>query len=65
MGGEVRRLRILHVAVQPILVWDDGDELAPGPGIDAVILPVSKLAGWAASLPAELTKLAEKLDSGE
>lgn len=38
-----RKLRISHVLVQPILVWDDGKELIPGPETNAVAFPINEL----------------------
>lgn len=57
-----RRLRISHLVVQPVLVWDDGEELQPGPPIDPVPMPLSQLATFADNLPGEVAKLAEQLD---
>jgi hypothetical protein len=53
----VTRLRISHVVVQPVLVLDDGEELRPGPPIDPVLLPLSELAEFAASLPDQVAEL--------
>lgn len=60
MGGEVK-LRVLHVLVQPVLVWDDGVELEPGPQVDAVALPVSQLSGFVDGLSGEVEKLEQQL----
>ena len=51
-----RRLRIAHVLIQPVLVWDDGEELAPGPEAVAVQVKLSELAGMADKLRAEVAK---------
>jgi hypothetical protein len=51
------RLRISHVVAQPVLVWDDGEELTPGPPIEAITMPLSKLAALADTLPAEVAAL--------
>jgi hypothetical protein len=63
MGRQVmeRRLRISHVLVQPVLVWDDGDELQPGPQVEPVTLPLSQLAELAENLPPQVAELAERL----
>lgn len=53
-----KRLRIAHVVVQPVLVWDDGEELSPGPAIQPLNVPLSQLAGLAARLPAEIAQMA-------
>lgn len=54
-------LRVSEVLVQPVLVWDDGEELSPGPGVEATKLPLSKLATFGPELLAQLPELAEKL----
>lgn len=38
------RLRVAHVIVQPILVYDDGEELTPGPRMEPVQVRLSDLA---------------------
>ena len=55
------KLRIAHLVVQPVLVWDDGEELTPGPELGQISIPLSKLADFAGSLPAEVAALDEKL----
>lgn len=50
----MRKLRVSHVIVQPVLVWDDGTELAPGPQAQPVQLPLSALPGLPAQILAEL-----------
>ena len=49
-----RRLRILHVVVQPVLVWDDGDTLEDGPAVDAIRATVASLPELAVRLPTEV-----------
>ena len=56
-----RKLRVLRTVLQVETVWDDGDDLAPGPAIDPVALPLSALPDFIASLPDEISKLAEQL----
>lgn len=51
------KLRISHLVVQPVFVWDDGEELTPGPSIEAMTVPLSKLAMLAETLPAEVAGL--------
>lgn len=57
-----RQLRISHVVVKPVVVWDDGEELSPGPDIQPVSVPVSALAGLAERFPAELANIAAQAD---
>ena len=58
-----KRLRILNVVVQPVLVWDDGEELTPGPPLDPVTVLGSKLVEFAEKLPADVQALAERLEA--
>lgn len=57
------KLRIAHLVIQPVLVWDDGEELSPGPELGQISIPLSKLAEFGAGLPAEVAALAAKLES--
>lgn len=57
-----RKLRLQHVLVQPVLVWDDGEELAPGPELKQFATPLSRLAAIADSFPAELAALQARLE---
>ena len=57
------RLRILHVIVQPVVVVDSGDELAPGPEIQPVTIPVARLAELAGQLPGELEAMQREYDA--
>jgi hypothetical protein len=50
------KLRISHVIVQPVLVWDDGEELTPGPQTAPANLPVSALDGLAERLRTEIAE---------
>jgi len=59
----VTKLRIAHLIVQPVLVWDDGEELTPGPELGQISIPLSKLADFAGTLPAEVAALAAKLEA--
>jgi len=56
-----RRLRIQSIILTPVLVWDDGEELSPGPELGQISVPLSKLGEFAAGLPAEVAALAEKV----
>jgi len=55
------KLRISHLVVQPVLAWDDGEELTPGPELAQIALPLSKVSGFIGALPAEVAALQEKL----
>lgn len=55
------KLRISHLIVQAVLVYDDGEELTPGPQLNPIQLPLSKLGEFGASLPAEVAALEAKL----
>lgn len=56
-----RRLRIAHITVQPVLVWDDGEELTPGPDLQAFSVPLSRAIEIISGLPGEVAALAERL----
>lgn len=60
-----RRLRLQSVTIQPVLVWDDGEELTPGPELGAVSLPLSRLDHFRDSIPAEIAALQAKLEEPE
>lgn len=52
-----RRLRVAQVIVTPVLMWDDGEELTPGPQVQAITVPLSGLAEVAESLPVEVARM--------
>lgn len=58
MSASPRRLRVQSLVINVALVWDDGDELAPGPGLEPVVLPLSQVAEFVAALPAQVEALA-------
>lgn len=58
-----RRLRVSHYVVQPVLVWDDGRELAPGPRVDAVALSTTDLLELPGRMPTELMALEAQLSA--
>ena len=59
-----RRLRVSHVVIQPVLVWDDGEELSPGPELQGFSVPLSRVPGIIDSLPGEVELLATKIAEG-
>lgn len=50
------RLRVSHVIVQPVLVYDDGDELAPGPTMQPTQVRLSELPGLADEIRASVAQ---------
>ncbi|OGL22622.1 hypothetical protein A2707_04895 [Candidatus Saccharibacteria bacterium RIFCSPHIGHO2_01_FULL_45_15] len=60
-----KRLRIAHIVIQPVLVWDDEDELSPGPELSPVSVPLSQAREMLAGLPAEVEKLESQLEKDE
>jgi hypothetical protein len=56
-----RRLRVAYISIQPALVWDDGDEFAPGPEVDLLRLPLAQAQQMLAELPAQVARLAEQI----
>ena len=59
------KLRIAQLIVQPVLVWDNGEELTPGPELNQIAIPLSKLSELSESLPAEILALQEQLTKAE
>lgn len=53
----MRRLRIAHVIVQPVLIWDDGEELEAGPEVQPFQVKLSALDGMADKLRADIATL--------
>lgn len=60
-----KSLRLLHIVVQPVLVWDDGEEITPGPQVDSFAATLSQLDGVAERLRAELSVLADSLSKSD
>lgn len=57
-----KKLRVLHVVVQPVLVWDDGEELTPfEQQAQPIQVPLSALDGLADKLKVELSQLQEQI----
>lgn len=56
-----RRLRIQHISVHPVLVWDDGEEITAGPELQAVTVPLSAARALLDQMPAEVARLAERI----
>lgn len=56
-----RRLRISHLVVQPVLVWDDGEEMTPADPVAPIQVPLSQLAAMAAQIPGEVAGLEARL----
>ena len=54
-----RKLRVQCLIVQPVLLYDDGTELTPGPEIAPTQIVPSQFADFLESLPKELEKLTE------
>ena len=57
------KLRIAHLVIQPVLVWDDGEELTPGPEIGTINIPLSRLNELIESLPGEVAGIQEKIQA--
>lgn len=50
-------LRLQSIILQPVLLWDDGEELIPGPEIEPAMLPLSRAGEWLENLPGEIEKM--------
>lgn len=59
----IRRLRVQQILVQPVLVWDDGEELTPAPGLQQLSVPLSQLARLVETLPAEVAAMQARLEA--
>lgn len=55
-----RTLRVSHVIVQPVLVWDDGEELEPGPGVEPQQVPLKVLADLPALYARQCAEMTEQ-----
>src|SRR5690606_34712773 len=55
-----RRLRVAHVIVQPVLVWDDGETLSPAAPLQPATLTLPELDGLADTIRAEVAQLEEQ-----
>lgn len=51
------KLRLQVIVIQPVLLWDDGEELTPGPEIEPATLTLAKAKEWLENLPAEIEKM--------
>lgn len=46
------KLRIAHLAIQPVLLVDDGEELKPGPQLEPGVVTLSQIEDYVAKLRA-------------
>lgn len=51
-----KRLRVLHVLVQPVLVWDDGDTLTPAQPVQPRTCTLADLPDLAEAIVSELAE---------
>jgi len=56
-----KRIRVLHVIVQPILVLDDGSEFQPGPTVKPVTVRLSELSGMGAEIEAAIVDMQARM----
>lgn len=59
----IRRLRIAYVIVQPVLVWDDGTQLSPGPKTASIEVALPELPNLPKVLLAELDQTQKTLET--
>lgn len=57
-----RKLRVQCLIVQPVLLYDDGTELTPGPEVAPTQIVPSQFADFIDALPKELKKLMENAE---
>lgn len=55
------RLRVSHLIVQPVLVWDDGEDFTPGPTPQPINVTLSQVPEMVAALPGEVAKIEASL----
>lgn len=60
-----RKLRIHHILVQPVLIWDDGDEIEDGPQVPPMKVGKSKMAQFMESLDGDVADLQARLEAQE
>lgn len=53
---------MLHFIVQPVFVWDDGDELELGPATDPMPMTMTQLRALPDRMPAEISRLEGAID---
>jgi hypothetical protein len=56
-----KKLRLAHVLVQPVFVYDDGEEMTPGPQIQATQFAPSQLSEFVDSLPNLVAEVEAKI----
>lgn len=55
-----KKIRVLHIVVQPVLVFDDGVEFLPGPQIKPVTVRLSELPSLSAEILATVQDMQSK-----
>lgn len=60
-----RRLRIARIMIQPEMVWDDGEEMTPGPEVNALSVSLSQAFDFLQSLPDQVAKLQDQAQQQE
>ena len=58
------KLRLLHFIVQPVLVFDDGEQFTPGPTIEPQPATLEGLRQLAVDWPERISEIEAQLDSG-
>lgn len=55
------KLRLVIINIQPVVVWDDGENLTPGPTMEVLSLGLDGLKDFVDKFPGQLDKLAEDI----
>lgn len=58
----MKRLRCSHIVVQPVFVWDDGEELTPGPQAQPIQTSLAGLANIGEQLRVEMAGISEAVE---
>lgn len=62
----MKKLRISHLIVHPVLVWDDGEELTPfEKQVQPVQIPLSGITQFTEKLREDVKRLEEQLNINE
>lgn len=60
-----KKLRISHIIIQPVLFWDDGEELTAGPPLEPLTMTLAKAIAALQTMPADLLNLEKEAHARE
>ncbi|AKU43344.1 hypothetical protein CPT_Silence7 [Bacillus phage Silence] len=60
----MKKLRVSHVIVQPVLIWDDGEELTPfEQQVNPFQIPLSQLTELSKKIKEEVKQIEEQFNT--